>query len=166
MPAIKRLMDEVLSGPSASDEPEGSLADEQKLLAAAKKIGLFAAGAATQKYMQAIQDQQEIMGAIADMVMEIYAMESVLLRTRKMIDAKGEAGFELPLAATRVYLSQAMEKIEVCARKIIAAVAEGDMLRTQMAMLRRLAKHDPYNTVELRQGIAQKILEQGKYFIV
>jgi butyryl-CoA dehydrogenase len=83
-----------------------------------------------------------------------------------MIDAKGEAGFELPLDATRLYLSQAMEKIEASARKIIAAVAEGDMLRTQMAMLRRLAKHDPYNTVELRQGISQKILEQGKYFIV
>src|SRR5216117_1656915 len=84
MPAIKKLMDEVLSGPSLGDEVEGLLAEEQKLVASAKKLGLFAAGAATQKYMQGIQDQQEIMGAIADMVMEIYAMESALLRTQKI----------------------------------------------------------------------------------
>src|ERR1700731_4110199 len=76
MPAIKKLMDEVLSGPSVSEDLEGSLAEERKLVGQAKKLGLFAAGAATQKYMQAIQDQQEIMGAIADMTIETYAMAS------------------------------------------------------------------------------------------
>jgi hypothetical protein len=64
---------------------------------------------------------------------------------------------------TRVYLSQAMEKVESAARKIIAAVAEGDMLRTQLAILRRLAKYDLFNTIELRQQIAQKMIERGKY---
>src|SRR5215469_8082237 len=166
MPAIKQLMDEVVSGPSVGEELEGSLVEEQKLIAAAKKIGLFAAGAATQKYMQAIQDQQEIMGAIADIVMEIYAMESVLLRTRKMIEAKGEAGFELPMAMARVYVAHAIEKIEGSARKVISAVAEGDMLRTQLAVLRRLAKHDPCNTIALGQVIAQKVIEQGKYAVL
>jgi butyryl-CoA dehydrogenase len=163
MPAIKQLMDEVLSGPSLGEDVEGPLAEEQKLVALAKKLGLFAAGAATQKYMQAIQDQQEIMGAIADMVIEIYVMESALLRTKKIASVQGESAAELPIAMTRVYLAQAMEKIESAARKIIAAVAEGDMLRTQLAVLRRLAKHDPYNTVELRQRIAQKVIERGKY---
>ena len=163
MPAIKQLMDEVLSGPSLGEDVEGLLAEEQKLVASAKKLGLFAAGAATQKYMQAIQDQQEIMGAIADMVIEIYVMESALLRTQKIASAQGEAAAELPIAMTRVYLAQAMEKVESAARKIIAAVAEGDMLRTQLAVLRRLAEHDPYNTVELRQQIAQKVIERGKY---
>jgi alkylation response protein AidB-like acyl-CoA dehydrogenase len=163
MPAIKQLMDEVLSGPTLGDDFEGPLAEEQKLVAAAKKLGLFAAGAATQKYMQAIQDQQEIMGAIADMVIEIYVMESALLRTQKIASVQGEAAAELPIAMTRVYLAQAIEKIESAARKIIAAVAEGDMLRTQLAVLRRLAKHDPYNAVELRQQIAQKVIERGKY---
>src|SRR5438067_7457013 len=70
MPAIKKLMDEVLAGPSSREEIDGPLAEERKLVLQAKKLGLFAAGAATQKYMQAIQDQQEIMGAIADMVIE------------------------------------------------------------------------------------------------
>jgi alkylation response protein AidB-like acyl-CoA dehydrogenase len=163
MPAIKQLMDEVLSGPSAGEEFEGVLADEQKLVASAKKLGLFAAGAATQKYMMQIEQQQEVMGAIADMVMEVYAMESVLLRTMKMVSSAGEKSAMLPIAATRVYLSQAMDKIELSARKIIADVAEGDMLRTQMAILRRLAKHEPVNTIGLRQQIAEKIIERGRY---
>ena len=166
MPAIKQLMDEVLSGPSASEEFDGVLAEEQKLVASAKKLGLFAAGAATQKYMQAIQDQQEVMGAIADMVIEIYAMESAVLRTMKIVTKSGEAAAAIPLAMTRAYLSQAIEKIESAARKVIAAVADGDMLRTQLAILRRLGKHDPYNTIALRQQIAQKVIEQGKYGIV
>jgi alkylation response protein AidB-like acyl-CoA dehydrogenase len=163
MPAIKQLMDEVLSGPSESEEFEGVLAEEQKLVASAKKLGLFAAGAATQKYMMQIEQQQEVMGAIADMVMEVYAMESVLLRTMKLASAQGERAAALPIAMTRVYLSQAMDKIELSARKIIADVAEGDMLRTQMAILRRLAKHDLVNTIGLRQQIAEKIIERGRY---
>ena len=166
MPAIKQLMDEVLSGPSSSEDAEGLLAEEQKLVASAKKLGLFAAGAATQKYMQAIEQEQEIMGAIADMVIEIYAMETVLLRTMKISAAQGESAAVLPAAMTRVYLAQAMDKIEASARKIITAVAEGDMLRTQLAILRRLGKHDPYNTIELRRQIADKIIERGRYSLL
>ena len=163
MPAIKKLMDEVLSGPSMGDDLEGSLVEERRLVAQAKKLGLFAAGSATQKYMQTIQDQQEVMGAIADMVIETYAMESAVLRAQKLVERNGESGAALPIAMTRVYLSQAMEKIEAAAKKIIAAVAEGDMLRTQLAILRRLAKYEPFNTIELRQQIAQKMIERGKY---
>jgi alkylation response protein AidB-like acyl-CoA dehydrogenase len=163
MPAIKKLMDEVLSGPSTAEELDGALSDERKLVAQAKKLGLFAAGAATQKYMQAIQDQQEIMGAIADMTIEAYAMESAVLRTQKIVDMKGEAAATLPIAMTRVYLAQAFEKVESAARKVIAAVADGDMLRTQLAILRRLAKYEPFNTIELRQQIAQRVIERGKY---
>jgi alkylation response protein AidB-like acyl-CoA dehydrogenase len=163
MPAIKQLMDEVLSGPSSGEELEGALAEERKLVAQAKKLGLFAAGAATQKYMQAIQDQQEIMGAIADMTIETYAMESAVVRAQKIVEAKGESAAALPIAMTRVYLSQAMEKVESAARKVIAAVADGDMMRTQLAILRRLAKYEPFNTIELRQQIAQKMIERGKY---
>ncbi|MGA7320208.1 MAG: acyl-CoA dehydrogenase family protein [Candidatus Sulfotelmatobacter sp.] len=163
MPAIKKLMDEVLSGPSVGEDLEGPLADERKLVGQAKKLGLFAAGAATQKYMQAIQDQQEIMGAIADMTIESYAMESAVLRAQKIAETKGEAAAALPIAMTRVYLSQAIEKVESAAKKVIAAVADGDMLRTQLAILRRLAKYEPFNTIALRQHIAQKVIERGKY---
>jgi alkylation response protein AidB-like acyl-CoA dehydrogenase len=163
MPAIKKLMDEVLSGPSMGDEIEGPLADERKLVANAKKLGLFASGAATQKYMTAIQDQQEVMGAIADMTIEIYAMESAVLRTQKLVEQKGESAAALPIAMTQVYMTQALEKIEAAAKKVIADVAEGDMLRTQLAIVRRLAKHEPFNTIGLRQQIAQRTIEAGKY---
>jgi alkylation response protein AidB-like acyl-CoA dehydrogenase len=163
MPAIKKLMDEVLSGPSTGDDLEGALAEERKLVSQAKKLGLFAAGAATQKYMQAIQDQQEVMGAIADMTIEVYAMESAVLRAQKIAAAKGENTAALPIAMTRVYLAQAMETIESAAKKVIAAVADGDMLRTQLAILRRLAKYEPFNTIELRQQIAQRVIERGRF---
>ncbi len=163
MPAIKKLMDEVLSGPSVGEEIEGPLAEERKLVAQAKKLGLFVSGAATQKYMMTIQDQQEVMGAIADMTIEIYAMESAVLRAQKMVELKGEASAELPIAMTRVYLTQALEKVEAAAKKVIADVAEGDMLRTQLAIVRRLSKHEPFNTIALRQQIAQKTIEAGKY---
>jgi len=162
MPAIKKLMDEVMSGPSA-DQIEGLLAEERKLVANAKKIGLFAAGAATQKYMTAIQDQQEVMGAIADMTIEIYAMETAVLRGQKIAEQKGGSAAALPIAMTRVYLTQAFEKVEAAAKKVIADVAEGDTLRTQLAILRRLAKHEPFNTIALRQQIAEKTIERGKY---
>src|ERR1019366_1717519 len=165
MAAIKKLMDEVLSGTSDEVE-ERLLAQERKLVATAKKIGLFAAGIATQKYMQAIQDQQEIMGAIANMTIETYAMESAVLRAQKLAAQHGEAGCAHSIAMARVYISGAMEKIESASRMVIAACAEGDMLRSQLAILRRLCKYEPFNTVALRPAIAQKGIETGKYVVV
>ena len=165
MPAIKRLMDEVLSGPAAGDDDSGPLPNESKLVAGAKKMALFAAGVASQKYMQEIQNQQEIMGAIADMVIETYAMDSVLLRAQKLLDRNGEAQSGLAVAMAQVYLAGAIEKIESAARKVIAAVGEGDMLRSQMAIIRRLGKHEPVNTIALRQTIAQRLIDAGKYVV-
>jgi butyryl-CoA dehydrogenase len=164
MAAIKKLMDEVLSG-TADEGEEGPLAQERRLVATAKKIGLFAAGIATQRYMQAIQDQQEIMGGIANMTIETYAMESAVLRAQKLAVRNGEAGAGHAVAMTRVYMSGAMEKIESAARMVIAACSEGDMLRSQLAILRRLCKYEPFNTVALRQAIAQKVIETGKYLV-
>jgi alkylation response protein AidB-like acyl-CoA dehydrogenase len=163
MPAIKKLMDEVLAGPSMSDPLEGPLAAERTLVANAKKLTLFVAGSASQKYMMALADEQEILGAISDMVIETFTLESTVLRTQKLAAAKGENAAELAIAMTQVYAAEAMNKIEAAAKKVIAAVAEGDMLRTQMAILRRLGKHDPVNTIALRQKIANRVLEAGKY---
>jgi len=160
MPAIKQLMDEVMAGPLEREDREGPLAEEYALLANAKRLALFAAGAATQKYMQQLADQQEVMGAIADMTIEVFAMESAILRAEKM-SAKSAA--EIPVAMARIYAQVAMEKIELAARRIIATVAEGDMLRTQLAILRRLAKYDPADTITLRRKVAQHLIQAGKY---
>jgi alkylation response protein AidB-like acyl-CoA dehydrogenase len=163
LPAIKKLMDEIMSGPLQAEDVEGALADERKIVANAKKIALFTAGAASQKYMQKLVDHQEVMGAIADIVIETYAMDCALARTLKMVAAQGEAGAKLPIAMTQVYVAKAMATIEAAARRIIADVAEGDMLRTQMAILRRLTKSEPANVIALQDAIAARTLEAGKY---
>jgi len=162
MAAIKKLMDEVLSG-MAEESEDGVLAEERRLVARAKKIGLFAAGIATQKYMQAIQDEQEIMGAIANMVIDTYAMESAVLRAQKLILRNGEAASALAVAMARVSLAAAMENVESAAKMVIATCSEGDMLRSQLAILRRLCKYDPFNVVSLRRTIARRVIETGKY---
>jgi len=162
LPAIKKVMDEVMAGPSG-EELEGILAAERKLLENAKKLSMLVAGAASQKYMQKLADQQEIMGAIADMVIECFAMDSALLRARKYVEAQGEQKATLVVAMTQVYLEGAFTKLEAAAKKVVAAVAEGDMLRTQMAIVRRLAKHEPVNVIALQEKIAARVLETGKY---
>ncbi len=166
LPAIKRLTDEIMSGPASSDPLEGPLAAERTLLANVKKACLMLAGAAAQKYMNEISEQQEILAAIADMVMETYAMESVILRTLKLIDHEGESRTHLAQALTQVALTRSFDKIEAAARKVVAAIAEGDMLRTQLVILRRLLKFEPFNTIGLCQQIATRLIETGKYGVV
>ena len=162
MPAIKKLTEEIMSGSSA--EPlEGALAAERTLVANAKKATLMLAGAAAQKYMMDLENQQEILGAIADMVIEAFAMDSTVLRTHKLIERNGEAKSQQAIALTQVSLARSMDKLEAAGRKVVAAVAEGDMLRTQLVILRRLFKYEPYNVIALTQQIANRIVEAGKY---
>jgi butyryl-CoA dehydrogenase len=158
-------MDEVLAG-TREESAEGPLSEECRLVGAAKKIALFAAGVATQKYMQALQNEQEIMGAIATMSMEAYAMESAVLRTRKMFARNGDSSALLATAMTRVYLMGAMERIESAARTVLAAASDGDSLRTHIAILRRLLKFDPFDRVALRRLIAHRMIEAGKYVVI
>jgi alkylation response protein AidB-like acyl-CoA dehydrogenase len=162
LPAIKKTMDEVMAGPSG-EELEGALAAERKLVENAKKLSMLVAGAASQKYMQKLVDHQEVMGAIADMVIEVFAMDSALVRARKCVQAQGEEKSALVVAMTQVYLEGAFARLEASAKKVIADVAEGDMLRTQMAIVRRLAKHEPVNVIGLQERIAARVLETGKY---
>jgi hypothetical protein len=121
------------------------------------------AGAAAQKYMMDLENQQEILGAIADMVIETFAMDSTVLRTQKLIERSGEAKSQHAIALTQVSLARSMDKLEAAGRKVVAAVAEGDMLRTQLVILRRLFKYEPYNVIALTQQIANRIVEAGKY---
>jgi butyryl-CoA dehydrogenase len=137
LPAINKLMDEVMSPPSFSDGDDGAedpLAREAAMLASAKKLTLFTAGAASQKYMAALVDQQEVMADIADIVMEVYALESALLRARKL------GGGGIASAMTQIYAARAFAVAEQAARRILAAVAEGDTFRIQLAIVRRLVK--------------------------
>jgi butyryl-CoA dehydrogenase len=165
LPAIKKIMDEVMSGPSAPEEREGPLAGEWQLLANMRKLTLFAAGAASQKYMQALADQQEIMGALADCITEVYALESCILRAEKLRLTRGDAAAKQVVAMTQYYAAKAFQTVELSTRKVIAGVAEGDMFRTQMAILRRLAKHEPSNTIAIGRQIAAAVVAAGRYTV-
>ena len=160
LPAIQRVMDEVLAGPPAREQASGHLAQESGLLAAAKKIGLFCAGAASQKYAANLADQQEIMGALADIVIEVLVMESAILRAEKM-QGRNPAAVRL----AQYYTARSFHIVEDAAERILGAVAEGDTLRTQMAIFRRLSKHEPTNTVALGREIAEDMIEAGRYAV-
>jgi butyryl-CoA dehydrogenase len=161
MPAIQALMDEVMAGPSLKEDRDGPLAAEFDLLASAKKLTLFAAGAATQRYMAKLADEQQVMGALAGMIAEVFTMESALLRAQKIAAGKGSAA--VPVALARLYAAKAMDIVELAARKVAAAAAEGDTLRTQMAIVRRLAKHDPADTIALGRDISLHLVKLGRY---
>jgi len=162
--AIKSLMDELMSPPSFGDgdDTDNPLAREALMLANAKKLALFASGAASQKYMNGLADQQEIMAALADIILEVYAFDSALARAQKLAAAKApQAGLAADM--TRLYAATAFHIIESAARQVIAAVAEGDMLRTQLAIYRRLIKHEPADTVSLSRTIARAAIDKGRY---
>jgi butyryl-CoA dehydrogenase len=160
LPAIKRVMDEVMAGPGTRTVYEGPLAEERALLASAKKLGLFCSGAASQKYGNDLAEQQEVMGALADILIEVLTLESTILRTEKMAGRN-----QLAINMTKYYAARSFRIVETAAERVIAAVAEGDMLRTQMAIFRRLAKHEPVNTVTLGREIAAVMVEAGRYTI-
>ena len=163
IPAAMKLADEILAGPSSDETPEGVLAEEARVVANAKKIFLQAAGGAVQKYREKLADEQELIGALANMVMEIYAMESSLLRAQKSAAARGEAAAQAILDAARVFITDAAGRVENEARRAVAAVHEGDMLTTQMALLKRFAKRAPVDTIALRRNVAAAVQAQDKY---
>jgi len=162
--AIKSLMDEVMQPPSfdSGADAEETLGREGEILAAVKKIALFAAGVASQRYMTALQDQQEIMADLADIMTQAYALESALLRARKLARAgRNTAG--VGAAMTAVLADESMGLAEQAARRVLAASAEGDELRTQLAILRRLTRFVPEDTVKLSRTIAEHCIRTEKY---
>ncbi len=132
-------------------------------MAASKKAFLFAAGVAAQKFMDKLVDEQEIAGALSDIVMETYAMESALLRARKLVQRKGEEGAGLAVAATRVAVAEGLDRVEKKAKSVLAASESGDTLRAQLALLRRLMKREPVNAVALRRRVARALLDAQRY---
>jgi len=162
--AIKSLLDEVMQPPSfdtAADADE-ALVREGEILTAVKKIALFAAGVASQRYMAALQDQQEIMADLADIISQAFALESSLLRARKLA-AAGRNTAATAGAMTGLLADESMALAEQAGRRVLAASAEGDELRTQLAILRRLARFVPEDTVKLGRTIAQHCIRVERY---
>jgi hypothetical protein len=158
IPAVQKVMEEVLSGAAASD---GS-GEEANVMANAKKIGLLTLGLAYQKYRDALEKQQEVIMNIADILTETFAMESTLLRTRKLA-AGGKETSAAEMCA--VFLRDAMGRVEIAARNVLGACSEGDALRTNMAVLRRFARYEPVDAIALRQKIAGRLVARERYVV-
>ena len=164
IPAAKRLQDELLSpsGPSLSAD-EGLDAD-MKTVAALKKVALMVLGTAMQTYGQKLTDEQEILCAAADILIDIYAAESAVLRAREAV-AGGRSDAALHEAAARTFVNDATQRVQAAATNALAAMAEGDTLRTLLAALRRVLKATPINTVALRRTLADATVSRGSYIV-
>jgi alkylation response protein AidB-like acyl-CoA dehydrogenase len=163
MAAGAKLQEEILSGAPMEDSSDGQWTEESRIIQGAKKVFLMAAGAALQKYRDRLADQQEVIGALADIVLEIYPMESALLRAQKSVAARGKDSSGAIVAAAQVLLQDGAARVEANARTALAASVEGDMLRTQLAVLRRMIKREPADTIGLRRTVADAVLNANGY---
>jgi hypothetical protein len=162
--AGKALQDEILNPQMSLDEDTGLLAAETKLAKNAKKIALIVIGTAAQKYMTALQDQQEILLSAADIIMDAYQMETAILRAKKIAKKNGEEAAGRYVDMAGVFCNDAIQRVEMKARNTIAAMSEGDEMRTLLTALKRFTKNNsPINTIAARQRVADTLIAANKY---
>ena len=166
IPAAKRLQDELLSPsvPAARFTDDGVLDEELRVVAAFKKVALMVLGTAMQTYGQKLNDEQEVLSYAADIMIDTYAAESAVLRARAAA-AAAHPHRDLHEAAARTFVNDAAQRLEAAARSALAAMAEGDTLRTLLAALRRVLKVTPVNTLALRRRLAEASVERGRYIL-
>jgi hypothetical protein len=165
MQAGTKLRDEILAGPSFEEASSDSWTEEERILAGVKKAFLLVAGAALEKHRDGLADQQEIVSALSDIVMECYAIESSLRRVQKAESSSGTSSesHSVMADAARVFLHDGADRVEIGARRALAAVLEGDMLKTQLSVLRRFLKREPIDTVAARQRVSAAVQASGHY---
>ncbi|OQP13903.1 acyl-CoA dehydrogenase family protein [Geobacillus zalihae] len=150
---------------TAEEPGTGALEQEKYLVRNAKKIALMVAGLAAQKYGQRIEEEQEVLVNIADIVSNIYAMESALLRTEKAIQASGEEKNKQKWLYTQIFCQEAFNEIEAHAKETLVAVEQGDTLRMMLAALRRLTRHTPINVIAKKREAAAALIEAERYIV-
>ncbi len=148
------------------EEPGDQPLDQEKyLLAHAKKIALMVSGMAAMKYGKALDKEQEILVNIADIVNELFAAESAVLRTEKAIAASGAEKNAQKLAYTQIFTQEAFLKIEAHAKESLIAMEEGDSLRMSLSALRKLTRFTPMNVIAKKREVAKRIFEAEKYIV-
>lgn len=164
MLAFKRVSDEIEKlGPVDSDEPN-RLDAQKKLIQMAKKTILFVFGMAYERHGKGLREEQELIGIISDMIIEVYAIESVLLRSQKMLNGKKPEKATIPAKMTKVLFHDSLERIGFLATRALEAMEDGELLRRHIKMIRRLMVSPPINTVTLRRDIADEMIRYGRYF--
>jgi alkylation response protein AidB-like acyl-CoA dehydrogenase len=163
IPAAKALQDELLGPPSMTSTDEGVLAEQAKAVVAFKKAALMVFGVAMQTYGSKLAEEQEVLMHLADILIDVFSAESVVLRATAAGAGDSTSRGDLHLDAARLFVNDASMRVEVSAKQAIAAMSEGDTLRTLLAGLRRLFKLGPMNTVALRRRLADEATKQGTY---
>ncbi len=161
--AAQKVANELLTLRPKIESDDGKLTLQKEMVEMSKKIALLVAGAAVQKYMMKLADEQEILASISDMVIEVFAMESALLRAMKSLEKFGDEKSQIQKAMVKVYVNDAFDRVEAFARQALAAIAEGDTLRTQLSALKKLTRFTPVNTIALRREIANAVIKVGRY---
>ncbi len=161
--AAQKLAGELLTLRPKVESDDGKLTLQQEMVDIAKKISLLVIGAAVQKYMMKLAEEQELLGLISDMVIQVFAMESGLLRAMKTMEKYGDERSEIQMAMVKVFVNDAFDRLEIFAKKGFAGIAEGDILRTQLSALKKLSRFTPVNTIALRRKIADYTIKAGKY---
>jgi len=163
MGAALAVQKELVSIPEFGEESGELLAAELKAIQNAKKAILAIAGAAVQKLMENLKDEQEIIMNVTDMMIEVFACESAYIRTVKLSNLKSDSELQPYINMTKVYISDAIERINLSGKHAIAAFAEGDDLKMLLLGLKRFTKYEPVNTKKLRREIADMLIEADKY---
>jgi len=161
--AAQKVAQELLTLRPQVETDDGKLSLQKEMVEMSKKITLLVAGAAVQRYMMALADQQEILGLLSDMAIEVFAMESVLLRALKSWQRAEDERARIQKAMTQVYINDAFNRLEGYGKQALAAIAEGDTLRTQLSALKKLTRFNPINTIALRREIADSVIRIGRY---
>jgi len=161
--AAQKVAGELLTLRPKVESDDGKLTLQQEMIEISKKITLLVTGAAVQKYMMKLAEEQELLGLISDMVIQVFAMESGLLRAMKTMGRPMDERGQIQRAMVKVFVNDAFERLEGFAKKALAAVAEGDTLRTQLSALKKLSRFTPVNTIALRREIADHVIKAGKY---
>jgi hypothetical protein len=155
---------ELVSVPSFESIDTSELfAMEKDLVYKLKKVFLMVGGKAAMALQDRIEDEQEIMMNLADVMIEIYAAESVLLRTEKLVSQRGEGACAAQIAMSRIYLYEAIDKVEAAAKEAIVSFAKGDEQKVMLMGLKRFTKPDFVNTKELRRQVADVMISEEKY---
>jgi alkylation response protein AidB-like acyl-CoA dehydrogenase len=163
--AAQKVANELLTLRPKVEMDDGKLTLQVEMVEMSKKIGLLVAGAAVQKYMMKLgePEEEDIVALISNIVIEVFAMESALLRAMKSVEKSENERSQIQKAMVKVYVNDALGRVEDFAKQAFAAIAEGDTLRTQLSALKKLTRFTPVNTIALRREIADAVIKIGRY---
>jgi alkylation response protein AidB-like acyl-CoA dehydrogenase len=166
LPAAQKLAKEITTLMPMALLGTGPLAQEELAVEMTRKTALMVAGLGAQKYKEKLRDQQMLLGRLADIIIELYAIESALLRTQKIVEAQGQEKARYQMAATQLYVARAFPRITQLAQEALSAIEKGDMLKANLSVLRKLTRwYAPPALVELKTQLADKLIEEEKYWI-